>query len=596
MPLSVQGVAPASQSAQMLAGSSSSTPSSSTEGGESGERAFSNHLEAEKRSDAGRAGEVKEKPAAKQSEAAAKPATTGSAGQSSEPEKGSEKAVVDAAEKGNTESGVEREGQSSPHSPAKMDAMANNPGLQNAPAEDISELTPKVPFATMGERVLSLLAAESGADGEVSDTSETSVDFLLKRAGGNASPLKDGALPQQATELVTAEPGAETLLPVEVERVDLELLPVQRETLLPVEAENVDLELLPVQSKTLIASAQQVAVQTDAASVAAALRQGDVPRGDDLGALSSVSLGSKETVDTLTRPGSGPVISPELARVLSGKQALMSSGGFVDAEADVELDPSLELLTGKTIKPQLEGSVSNSTLKMPATQIVAEALSNGSGPKENFEQVRQNIMAAMTGKSELSGPAFALNTRADGGEVAPQGLNFSNISSTLAVPGAESAKYSATQETASPRFFTLQTPVGQPGWDVEVGNRIRWMVGQNSSGLELRLNPAELGSIEVKLATEGERTNVTFFAASPAAREALEAALPRLREMFADSGMQLANADVSDQSLQQEREQLADSGALPSDGNTGETMSLETEPGLIAGGRVESRGVIDYYI
>ena len=575
MPLSFQVAALASQSAQMLVGSSPSTPSSSTGGRGSGERAFSNHLEAEKRSDAGRAGEAKEKSADKRRGAAVKPAATDSAGQSSEPEKGREKVVADAAEKGNTESGAEREGQTSPHSPAKLDAMANNPGLQNAPAEGISELTPKAPFATMGERVLSLLAAEAGTDGEASDTSESSVDSQLVITGGNASPLEDEALPQQDTELVTVEPGAETLLPVDVEGVDLELLPAQGEA--------------------LAASAQQVAAQVDAASVATALRQGEVPNSDDLEALSRAIIGSKEAADSLSRPSSGPVISPELARVLSGKQALVS-GEFVDAEADVELDPSLELMPGKTIKPLLEGSASNATLKMPATQVVAEALSNGSGPKENFEQVRQNIMAAMAGKSELGGPAFALNTGADGGEPAPQGLNFSNISSTLAVPGAESAKYSATQETAPPRFFTLQTPAGQPGWDVEVGNRIRWMVGQNNTGLELRLNPAELGSVEVKLATEGERTNVTFFAANPAAREALEASLPRLREMFADSGMQLANADVSDQSLQQEREQLADSGALASDSNVGETMSLETDAGLIQGGRTESRGAIDYYI
>ena len=587
MPLSVQVAAPASQSAQMLAGSSSSTPSSSTEGGESGERAFSNHLEAEKRSDAGRAGEVKEKPAAKQSEAAAKPATTGSAGQSSEPEKGSEKAVVDTAEKGNTESGVEREGQSSPHSPGKLDAMANNRGLQNAPAEGLSGLTIETPFATMGERVLSLLAAEpstelaaeAGIDGKAIDTGETAVDPQVLVAGGNASPLVDKVLPQQAAKLVTVDPGGETLLPLEVESVDLELLPLPNEA--------------------LAALAQPVVAQVDAASVAAALRQGGVPNSDALEVLSSASLRSKEVADTLTRPAPESVINPQLARVLPGKQALVADA-FVDAESDVELDvdlgPGLERLSGKTIKPLLEGSVSNATLKMPAAQVVAQALSNGSGSKENFAQVRQNIMAAMTGKPELAGPALALNAGAEGVEPATQGVNFSNVSSTLTVPGAESAKYSATQETAAPRFFTLQTPAGQPGWDVEVGNRIRWMVGQNNSGLELRLNPPELGSIEVKLATEGERTNVTFFAANPAAREALEAALPRLREMFADSGMQLANADVSDQSLQQEREQLADSGALASDSNSGETVILETEPGLIPGGQAESRGVIDYYI
>jgi len=459
--------------------------------------------------------------------------------------------------------------------------MADNPGLQNAPAEGLSELTIETPSSTMAERVLSLLAAEAGADG---NASETLVDPQVLVAGGNASPLEDALLPQQTAELVTTElvslePGAETLLPIDVESVGV--------------------ELLPVQSETVAASAQQVAVQVNAASVAAALRQGSTPTSDDLGTLGSALPGSKETTDVLTKSGPAPVISPELARVLSGKQTLVSdelANGELDADVDVELDAGLDLLPGKTIKPLLEGSVSNSTLKMPAAQVVAEVLSNGSGSKESFEQVRQNIMAAMTGKSELAGPALALNAGADGGESTPQSLNLSSVSSALSVPGAESAKYSATQETAAPRFFTLQTPAGQPGWDVEVGNRIRWMVGQNNSGLELRLNPAELGSVEVKLSNEGERTNVTFFAANPAAREALEAALPRLREMFADSGMQLANADVSDQSLQQEREQLADSGVLTSDGSTGEAMALETEPGLMPGGRAESRGVIDYYI
>ena len=581
MPLSVQVAAPASQSAQMLAGGSSSSSASSTEGGASRERAFANHLEAEKRDGSRSARETKEKSTDKQSDATAKPATTGSAEQNSESEKGREKVAVDTGEKGNAGSGPEREGQASPHSSDKLDAMADNPGLQNAPAEGLSELTIETPSSTMAERVLSLLAAEAGADG---NTGETLVDPQVLVAGGNASPLEDALLPQQTAELVTTElvslePGAETLLPIDVESVGV--------------------ELLPVQSETLAASAQQVAAQVDAASVAAALRQGNTPTSDDLGALGSALPGSKETADVLTRSGPAPVISPELARVLSGKQTLVSdelANGELDADVDVELDAGLDLLPGKTIKPLLEGSVSNSTLKIPAAQVVAEALSNGSGSKESFEQVRQNIMAAMTGKSELAGPALALNAGADGGESTPQSLNLSSVSSALSVPGAESAKYSATQETAAPRFFTLQTPAGQPGWDVEVGNRIRWMVGQNNSGLELRLNPAELGSVEVKLSSEGERTNVTFFAANPAAREALEAALPRLREMFADSGMQLANADVSDQSLQQEREQLADSGALASDGSTGEAMALETEPGLMPGGRAESRGVIDYYI
>ncbi len=259
----------------------------------------------------------------------------------------------------------------------------------------------------------------------------------------------------------------------------------------------------------------------------------------------------------------------------------------------------LKLSLGSTGKVSLLGG---STPKRPAailptaTQVVSDAFSNG--PKDNFEQVRQNIMAALAGKPEIPSPA---NLAVSGGghepsEAATQGLNFSNVSATLAATGAESAKYTATQESAPPRFFTLQTPAGQPGWDVEVGNRIRWMVGQNNTGVELRLNPPELGSIEVKVATEGERTSITFFAANPAARDALELALPRLREMFADSGMQLANADVSDQGLQQEREQLSGSEKFSGDNDRGGAMILETEPGFTPGEQVTGRGVIDYYI
>ncbi len=327
------------------------------------------------------------------------------------------------------------------------------------------------------------------------------------------------------------------------------------DTFLPVAVESDSAKLLPAQSETLSAPAQQIALE------------GEVPNSVEIGVLSPLLMGSTKNGETPTRL--------DLAQ---------------------ENSPSIDRLSGNVIKPLQEGLPANALIKRPAAQVVAEALPHGIGSKEGFEQVRQNIMAAMAGKSEQGSSGLTLYTMADRAESVPQSLNLTNMSSTLSALGTESAKYSATHETPTPRFFTLQTPTGHPGWDAEVGNRIRWMVGQNNSGFELRLNPAELGSVEVKLATEGERTNVTFFAANPAAREALEAALPRLREMFADSGMQLANADVSDQSLQREREQLAGADGPLSGGTGGESMALEIEQGLMPGEAAASKGLIDYYI
>jgi len=558
MPLSVQVAASASQGTQILSGDSSS-PST----GDRESRAFSSHLEAEKRGESSKASERRNERAARPEEATGKPETAGSAADKPKPAEGREKPVANAAEEGRARAGDKKQAQTSSQKAARLEALADNKGIQNAPAEGLLEQVTDVPLATLGEGVRALLAADKDAD------SETSVDPLVIAASGNESPPEDTRLPLQTTD---------ELMPSPLDEKDVELI---------------------AQSEAPAAEAQALAAPVTPASVAAALRQGDGLNIDDLEAAGSALPDATATSKALTRSTSAPVASPELLRDLMAKQTLVATAGAetegVDTELEVDID--LGLAPGKAIKPLLDGAAPGSTLKQAVTtSVVAAAVANAPGPKENFEQVRQNIMAALAGKSELAGPALAPSSVADGGEPVSQGLNYSNVSSTLSLSGTESAKYSATQETAPPRFFTLQTPAGQPGWDVEVGNRIRWMVGQNNSGLELRLNPPELGSIEVKLATEGERTNVTFFAANPAAREALEAALPRLREMFADSGMQLANADVSDQSLQQEREQLADSGTLGADSNDGEALVLEAESGLVAGGQAESRGVIDYYI
>ncbi|PCJ35246.1 MAG: hypothetical protein COA75_11495 [Cellvibrionales bacterium] len=534
MPLSVQVTASASPSAKMLTGGSSA---SSTGDRENGSRAFSSHFEAEKRGESSKASELKNDRAARQRESTGKPETASSAAEKPKP-------VVE----GRARSGDAREEQAASRVSTRLEALADNKGMQNAPAEGLLERTVDAPFATLGEGVRALLAADKDVD------SEASVATLMIVASGNESPPEDGLLPQQASAESTISSFGEK-----------------------------DLELV-AQSEARAAQVQALAAQMSPASVAAALRQTDGLNTEDVDVSGSALLNAAETAKVLTRPASAPVGSPELLRDLVAKQTLVSTG---EAETErVDADVDLERAPGKAIKPLLDGSA----------PVVAEAVANAPGPKENFEQVRQNIMAALAGKPELAGPALAPSSVADGGESASQGLNFSNVSSALAAPSAESAKYSATQETAPPRFFTLQTPAGQTGWDVEVGNRIRWMVGQNNSGVELRLNPPELGSIEVKVATEGERTSVTLFAANPAAREALEAALPRLREMFAESGMQLANADVSDQSLQQQRDQLADSSSRTPDGDSSEAIILETEPGLIQGGRSEGKGVIDYYI
>lgn len=80
---------------------------------------------------------------------------------------------------------------------------------------------------------------------------------------------------------------------------------------------------------------------------------------------------------------------------------------------------------------------------------------------------------------------------------------------------------------------------------------------------EIRINPPHLGPLEVRMSLHQHQTNVTFFCHDAAVREAIENAIPRLREMLDSQGISLNQAQVSDQSLARQQAS-AGSGEQPS--------------------------------
>lgn len=93
--------------------------------------------------------------------------------------------------------------------------------------------------------------------------------------------------------------------------------------------------------------------------------------------------------------------------------------------------------------------------------------------------------------------------------------------------------------------MAVATPITHPGWAEDVGHQITWLAEQGTSKAELVLTPPHLGRIEIKLEIGTDLSTAQFVSASPQVREALEQAMPRLREMLAQSGISLGEANVS---------------------------------------------------
>lgn len=108
------------------------------------------------------------------------------------------------------------------------------------------------------------------------------------------------------------------------------------------------------------------------------------------------------------------------------------------------------------------------------------------------------------------------------------------------------AQAAATANT--PAIAKLQTQlaprVGNPGWDQALGQHVVYMAGQGSQSASLTLNPPDLGPLQVVLNISNDQANASFTAAQPEVRAALEAAMPKLREMMSEAGITLGNATV----------------------------------------------------
>jgi hypothetical protein len=100
--------------------------------------------------------------------------------------------------------------------------------------------------------------------------------------------------------------------------------------------------------------------------------------------------------------------------------------------------------------------------------------------------------------------------------------------------------------TDAPVFAgTLSAPLGTDPWQQDLSAQLALMAGQGEEAYAvMKLSPAELGDLEIRLTVRDGEASVEFAAAAPEARAALELAQPRLQEMFAAQGLSLSQTHI----------------------------------------------------
>ena len=123
--------------------------------------------------------------------------------------------------------------------------------------------------------------------------------------------------------------------------------------------------------------------------------------------------------------------------------------------------------------------------------------------------------------------------------------------------------------------------------------RVSALLNINNKEAEIRLDPPEMGSMQIRIRSDAEQAQINFVVQNQQAKEALEQSMPRLREMLAQQGIELGESSIQQGNPEQQGSQ-SEQGQLAGHHNDEEvqqdvtTQSVETS-------RQQSSSSIDYY-
>lgn len=232
------------------------------------------------------------------------------------------------------------------------------------------------------------------------------------------------------------------------------------------------------------------------------------------------------------RPAAAPVSSPREGTALSAKDA--AEGSAKEAK-DLTLPVAADATGKQSLQRGEKAAGIADTGKMLPADAVKEQVHGHEAKEALPEQFGDKLAAAQ------------------------QAL-------TQAAPDAPAAVTAAGGDGQAGR---IDRQVGAPGWGNELGQKVVWMVGQQKQSAELQLNPPHLGPLEVRLTLNQDQMTATFVSHNAAVRDAIETAMPRLREMLSDNGIALGNVMVGAESFAQQQQQQQQQQAATQQGGRG---------------------------
>ncbi|MHA3595501.1 flagellar hook-length control protein FliK [Yersinia enterocolitica] len=257
-------------------------------------------------------------------------------------------------------------------------------------------------------------------------------------------------------------------------------------------------------------------------------------------------------------------VANTLGTANSGQKATLTDGkGLTDSKTTAQQDiATLTSLTSqdKGLAALIGGTGTVGSVKSDKAVSTGDTLA-GTTTKSKTSAA-QDKLAQLSAKdadtSILNAKVTPLSAPVDTAATAAADRTLlSSAAVTPSLPPVSSPVLSTTASThiAAPASGYLSAQLGSQEWQQSLGQQVIMFSRNGQQNAELRLNPQELGALQISLKIDDNQAQLHFASAHSQVRAAIEAAMPSLRTALAESGIQLGQSSVGSEGQWQQAQQ-----------------------------------------
>ncbi|MGB1198202.1 MAG: flagellar hook-length control protein FliK [Thalassotalea sp.] len=289
----------------------------------------------------------------------------------------------------------------------------------------------------------------------------------------------------------------------------------------------------------------------------------------------------------------------------SNKEASVTAAGVLNKAINTSAERINLVASGsnnETLTEQKNINNPNQFSNIVAKQAVDSELSQDKQQESESQQIEQEVAVnAAELKQALATPLSKENTA-----FKPVDTNLHhNIHSTSFVRAEEQAAAQVIEKSVNDTVDAMTQKktlnvhnetiaIYRKDFNEAVKDKVMLMINQKLQQVEIRLDPPELGSLYVKVNLQNEQAAVSFIVQNQQAKDALDQSMAKLKDMLAQSGVDVGEANVEQQQQQTNHEQAEPNSNSHNSRNLSEqedTQSLVASANLYK----SSTAAVDYY-